>query len=334
MDKIFTAILVSFTICVILAGPILKALKKWKARQTILHYVEAHQKKTGTPTMGGIIFILGISITSLLLFGYNSSLAGITIAAMIAYAILGFLDDFIKIKFKQNEGLKPYQKVIGQVGIAAIIGFFAYNSSYVGSSIVIPFLNTELDLLWVAIPFIVFIFLAVTNSVNLTDGLDGLAGGVSLIYFVGFTFILYFFMTDQINLGIGQALIEEYSNLLIVCGASIGSLLAYLIFNSHPASVFMGDTGSLALGGLVACIGILTRLSLFIPIMGLAFVASSISVTLQVLYYKKTKKRIFKMAPLHHHFEKIGMNETKIVAIYMIITAILVVATVLITIIV
>lgn len=329
MEKIFTAILISFVISVILASPVLKIIKKFKARQTILHYVEGHKSKAGTPTMGGIIFILGIIITSLIMFGYNSSLAIVVLVVTLGYAILGFLDDFIKIKYKQNEGLKPYQKIIGQVSIATIVSFFAFNSPYIGSSLIIPFLNTELNLFWIYVPFIIFVFLAVTNSVNLTDGLDGLAGGVSLIYFIGFTFIFYLFINEQINLGIGQALIGEYNNLLIICGAAIGSLLAYLIFNSYPASVFMGDTGSIALGGLVASIAVVTKLALLVPILGFAFVASSISVTLQVLYYKKTKKRIFKMAPLHHHFEKSGMNETKIVAIYIIITAIIAVISIL-----
>lgn len=324
MEQIFTAILVAFVIGVIIAKPILTMLKRFKAKQTILHYVEAHQKKAGTPTMGGILFIVAIFIASILLFGYNHTLALLTICVMVGYGVLGFLDDFIKIKYKQNEGLKPYQKIIGQLALATIIAVFGYYSPYIGSSIVVPFFNLELELGVFYIPFIIFVFIAVTNSVNLTDGLDGLAGGVSLVYFIGFSFILWLFMVSQIDLGIGQALIQEYENLLIVCGASLGALLAYLIYNSHPASVFMGDTGSLSLGGLIATMGVVTRLSLFIPILGLLFVMSAISVTMQVLYYKKTKKRIFKMAPLHHHFEKSGMNETKIVAIYMIITAVLV----------
>jgi len=330
MEKIFSAILISFIIAVLIAKPILTLLKRLKIKQTIYHYVEAHKGKAGTPTMGGILFIVAIFLASIFLFDYNYSLALICITVMLGYAILGFLDDFIKIKFKQNEGLKPYQKIIGQLAIATIIAFFAFNSPYIGSSILVPFFNTELDLGYLFIPFVIFVFLAVTNGVNLTDGLDGLAGGVSLIYFIGFAFILSFFMTRQIDLGVGQALIGEYGNLLTVCGATIGSLLAYLIFNSHPASVFMGDTGSLALGGLITSVSIVTKLSLFVPILGFLFAMSALSVLLQVLYYKRTKKRIFKMAPLHHHFEKSGMNETKIVAIYMIITTMIVTITVLI----
>ena len=329
MERIFTAILISFAVCLLFAGPVLKAIKKFKAKQTILHYVKEHEKKAGTPTMGGILFLLGIFVSSLLLFTKNHSLALIVLVVMLGYGILGFLDDVIKIKFKQNEGLKPYQKIIGQVSLATIVSLFCYNSSYVGSGLVVPFVGAELNLGVFYIPFIIFVFLAITNAVNLTDGLDGLAGGVSLLYFVGFTFVLYLFLQDQINLGMGQAFIEEYQNLFIVCGASIGSILLYLIFNSHPASVFMGDTGSLALGGLIASMGVLSKMVLFMPILGLMFVLSAVSVSMQVLYYKKTKKRIFKMAPLHHHFEKSGMNETKIVAIYMIITAVLVVLTVL-----
>ena len=329
MERIFSAILISFIISVVFAKPILFLLKKFKAKQTILHYVEAHKGKAGTPTMGGFLFILGIFVTTLFLTGKNNSLSLICLGVMLGYAVLGFLDDFIKIKYQQNEGLKPYQKIIGQVALATIIALFCYNSFYIGDSIVVPFINTELKLnIWV-IPFIIFVFLAVTNSVNLTDGLDGLAGGVSLLYFVGFTFILSFYIIEQLNLGVGQALIEEYENLQVLCGAGIGSLISYLIFNSHPASVFMGDTGSLALGGIICSMAVVTKLELFIPLLGLLFVVSALSVVMQVLYYKKTKKRIFKMAPLHHHFEKSGMNETKIVAIYMIVTAMLVTITVL-----
>jgi phospho-N-acetylmuramoyl-pentapeptide-transferase len=332
MENIFTAILISFTLCVVLAPIILKIIKKFEANQTILHYIKSHKKKEGTPTMGGIIFILAIVLTSLILFNYDSSLATIVLAVTFGYGVLGFLDDFIKIKYKQNEGLKPYQKIIGQVSIATIISIFAYNSIFVGSSLIIPFTTAEINLSWFYIPFMIFVFLAVTNSVNLTDGLDGLASGVSLVYFVGFSFIFYLFIASQADINMSLILQSEYSNLLIVCGASIGALLAYLIFNSHPASVFMGDTGSMALGGLIASIAVVSKLALLIPILGVVFVASSISVSMQVLYYKKTKKRIFKMAPLHHHFEKSGMNETKIVAIYIIVTAVIAIISILATI--
>jgi phospho-N-acetylmuramoyl-pentapeptide-transferase len=329
MIQIFTAIFISFLVSVLLAKPILMALKRFKLKQTILHYVEAHQGKAVTPTMGGILFLVAIFVVSLVLFDAQHSLALVCIATMLAFGILGFMDDFIKVKLKQNEGLKPYQKLIGQVAVATVVALFCYNFPHIGSSIAIPFSNNELNLGIVFIPFVIFVFLAVTNAVNLTDGLDGLAGGVSLVYFVGFSFVLSFFITRQVNLGIGQALIGEYNNLLTVCGASIGALLAYLIFNSHPAVVFMGDTGSLGLGGLIASVAVTSKLSLFVPILGILFVLSAVSVLMQVFYYKRTKKRIFKMAPLHHHFEKSGMNETKIVAIYMIITAIVLVAVIL-----
>lgn len=329
MDKIFASILISFSICIAITPVVLKFIKSLKAGQPILHYVESHKSKTGTPTMGGIIFIIGITLASFIMFGINNSLATVVLVVMLCFGILGFLDDYIKVKYKQNEGLKPYQKLVGQLAIATIIAFYAYNSAYIGSSVILPFLNTELEIGVWFIPFIVFVFLATTNSVNLTDGLDGLAGGVGLVYLLGFVFVAYLFLQNQIDLGIGQALIDEQFNLMVVCGAGIGSLLAYLIFNSFPASVFMGDTGSLALGGLIASLAIFSRLTLFILVLGLIFVVTTISVAIQVLYYKKTKKRIFLMAPLHHHFEKKGMNETKIVAIYIIITAIIAVITIL-----
>lgn len=329
MNKIMLAVLISFFISFLITPLIIKIIKKLNASQTVLHYVESHKEKSGTPTMAGIIFILSIAITSFLLFGYNNELATVCVVTMLAYGVLGFLDDFIKIKFKQNEGLSPTQKLVGQLAISLILAFYVYNNAFIGTELVVPFFNTTINLGIFIIPFIAFVFLATTNAVNLTDGLDGLAGGVSFSYILSFAFILYLLLGQQLNAGAGQALIDEYSNLLILCGASLGALLCYLMFNSYPASFFMGDTGSLSLGGLIASLAVVTKLSLFVLILGIMFVLSAVSVIIQVAYYKKTKKRVFKMAPLHHHFEALGMNETKIVAIYIIITLIVGVVTIL-----
>ena len=332
MDSIFLSILISFVISTIIAPLIIYVIKILKANQNILHYVKSHKQKQGTPTMGGFIFILGILLSSLILFGYNSSLGYLTLSVTLGYSVIGFLDDYTKIIKKENEGLLPYQKIIAQVLIAIIIAVFAYNSPLIGSEILVPFTNNTIDLGIFYIPFIIFLFLAVTNSVNLTDGLDGLAGGVSLVYLISFTILTYLLVNNLIFDGVGIGYIEEYQNILIVCGSTIGALLAYLIFNSHPANIFMGDTGSLALGGLISILAIFTRQVLLIPILGLFFVFSAVSVIIQVLYYKKTKKRIFKMAPLHHHFEKKGVNETKIVSIYIIASAMLGVLSIVLTI--
>ena len=245
---------------------------------------------------------------------------------MFAFGLIGFLDDFLKIKHKKNLGLRPYQKIIGQALISIIIAVFVYLSPLIPNEIRLPFSQKWINLSWGIIPFVVFVFLATTNAVNLTDGLDGLAGGVSCVYLMGFFTILQLSIFKTTN----QAFALELENLSLLCAISIGSLFAYLCFNSFPAKIFMGDTGSLALGALITCLAIFSGLELFIVFIGVMFVASTVSVILQVVYFKLTKgKRIFLMAPLHHHFEKKGVNETKIVTIYFIITAVVCVLTVL-----
>ena len=323
------AFLASFALALLFAPLVIKLAKKFKASQTILHYVEAHKSKEGTPTMGGFIFILPTALVSLFFFKTNFSLALVLLASMLGFGVLGFLDDFIKIKFRQNEGLKPYQKIIGQLGIATIISFFVYTSGSIGTNLVLPFSMTELDLGWLIIPFVIFVFIAVSNSVNLIDGLDGLAGSTSLFYILGFGTIVYLFYTTRT--GLDPTVLAEQTNMLIVASALVGALTAFLIFNSNPASIFMGDTGSLALGGFIASLSIFSRLELLMPIIGLVFVVTVVSDILQVLHYKRTKKRIFLMAPLHHHFEKKGVHENKIVVVYIVVTIILSLAVLLIT---
>ena len=272
--------------------------------------------------MGGIIFIVGIILSSLIFVSGQAQLSYITLAVLFAFGVVGFLDDFLKIKHKHNLGLKAYQKIIFQVLISVIVSVYAYFNGLIGSSIYVPFTNIEFNLGLFYIPFTVLVFLAITNSVNLTDGLDGLAGGVSLSYISFFSLILFTIVISLENLGASNILILEYNNIFLIMGASVGSLLAYLLFNSFPARIFMGDTGSLALGGLIACLNIFTKQTLLIPILGVMFVVSSVSVILQVIKFKLTKKRLFLMAPFHHHLEKKGMYETKIVVIYIVITII------------
>ena len=329
MEKIFLTILIAFSVGIFLSPIIISFAKKLKANQTIYEYVDMHKAKSGTPTLGGVIFILAITISLLFVLDENSKLSLITIVVMLAYGIIGFLDDFIKIKCARNLGLRPYQKIIGQLAIAIIIGVFVYKSNLVGTKIFIPFTTNLIDIGWWIIPLTILVFIATTNSVNLTDGLDGLAGGTSLAFITSFLFVFYILLQKQ-NLP-SNVLLFEQKNLFLVCGAGIGSLLAYLIFNCYPAKIFMGDTGSLALGGLISCLCVFSKQTLLLPILGACFVASSVSVIMQVCYYKLTKKRIFLMAPLHHHFEKKGMNETRIAVIYIIITFIIGVGSVLTT---
>ncbi|MBR4407049.1 MAG: phospho-N-acetylmuramoyl-pentapeptide-transferase [Clostridia bacterium] len=302
-----------FVVAFLISPLILYASKKLKAGQNILHYVDAHKSKQGTPTMCGLIFIFGTFAGSIFAFNQSYTLALMTVVVMLAFGVLGFLDDFIKIKSGENEGLKPYQKIIGQLGISLIISFFVYN--FVGTSIYIPFSHTTVDIGFFIIPLVIITFIAFVNSVNLIDGLDGLCGGVSFAYLLSFVAI----MTLGLPALTGNWLVEN-QNLVYISACMLGAILAFLIYNGFPAKVFMGDTGSLALGGFLSAIAVFSGLELYILILGIPYVITSLSDIIQVFYYKRTKKRIFLMAPLHHHFEKKGFHENKVVIVYIIIT--------------
>lgn len=304
MLKYYMAFLLALILGILLAFPILKLCKKFHLSQIILHYVDKHAGKSGTPTMGGLIFIFAIIIASAFFLRGQVMGALLALVTMVGYGLLGFLDDFIKVKFHKNEGLKPYQKIIGQVGISLVIAVYVYLN--IGGKL--EFFGLNIDIGAFIIPFIVFFFVAVTNSVNLIDGLDGLAGGVNSVYFLFFGLILVL---------LGQT---EYA---LISFASVGALLAFLIVNCFPAKIFMGDTGSLALGGLMASVAALSSTELLMPIIGLMFVVTAVSDIVQVLHYKRTHKRVFLMAPLHHHFEKKGVHENRIVLVYILITMVL-----------
>ncbi len=288
----------------LIAPLVLFLCKKLKASQSILHYVDKHQSKEGTPTMGGLIFILTGIFASCFISNYNSFLSWFCLAVTFCYGLLGFLDDFIKIHNHHNEGLTPLQKIIGQVSIAIVVSIFIYLSGWT----TLKFFAWEIDIGWGIIPFIVFVMVATVNSVNLTDGLDGLAGGVSFVYILIFGIILACFGSI------------EFQNIAMLCFGLCGGLIGFLLFNAFPAKIFMGDTGSLALGGFISIIAVISGLELILPIMGIMFVLSAMSDIIQVLHYKRTKKRIFLMAPLHHHFEQKGVHENRIVVVYIVIT--------------
>lgn len=302
MLEFFLVFLVGLSLALILGVPILKLCKKFHLSQTILHYVDKHAGKSGTPTMGGWIFVLATLFACGIFLRGEVYMPVLVLLTMLGYGLLGFMDDFIKIKYHKNEGLKPYQKIIGQVSIATIIAIFAYFK--VGSDL--NFFGLQLDLGLFIIPFIIIFYVAVTNAVNLTDGLDGLATGVSG------TYLLFF--------GIITALLAGGYNYSIIAFALLGALVGFFLFNCFPAKIFMGDTGSLALGGAIASLAVFTKLELILPIIGILYVLTALSDIIQVGYYKKTHKRVFKMAPLHHHFEKSGVHENRIVAVYIVIT--------------
>ena len=271
------AFILSFLLAVLLGTLVIKVAKRIKASQTILHYVKEHEAKQGTPTMGGFIFIIPTFVCGLIFAKTDFMLSVITLFVMLSYGILGFLDDFIKIKFRQNEGLKPYQKIIGQVGIATIVAIFCYKNALVGSSIIIPFVNVEVNLGIFIILFIILVYTAFVNSVNLIDGLDGLCSGTSIGFLLPVVSIFMIIANSQIG-----ALSTETINLATIALCLIGSLIGFLCFNVFPAKIFMGDTGSLAIGGFLASIMTFTRLELLILIIGLMYVITAISDILQV----------------------------------------------------
>lgn len=310
----------AFAVTAILMPIVIALSKKLKMRQVILHYVDNHASKSGTPTMGGTAFIIGASIVSIAFFGVQSHLGLVSVAIFVSYGIIGFLDDFIKIYFKRNQGLNVYQKLVSQLGLAILVAVFVYNRTDIGGEIWMPGLNKTINVgMWI-VPFVVIMFVAMTNAVNLVDGLDGLASSVSTAYVLCFVTAIVLLIAFGDNLG--QVLVGEYTSLLVFGVALLGGLVAFSCFNGYPAKVFMGDTGSLALGGALASLATFSKLYIFVPIIGIMFVLTSMSVLLQVGYYKLTKKRIFLMAPLHHHFERKGIHENRIVISYTVVTMI------------
>ena len=307
MKVVIYSVLVSFLIS-ILGGPlIIPLLHKLKFGQNIrTEGPESHQKKAGTPTMGGIIFILTAVIAMFLIVRKPSDESSVALYAFVLFGIIGFLDDFLKIKRKKNEGLTAKQKMVLLIVVSGIFAFYANEN--LGTEIMIPFMNKTLNLGVLFIPFVIFFYAATTNAVNLTDGLDGLASSVTLLVMTCFALISF--------------AMGNYT-LSIFCGIVAGALLGFLRYNTYPARVFMGDTGSLALGGAVATVALLLKLELFIVIIGGIYVAEAISVIIQVTSFKLFKKRVFKMSPIHHHFELSGWHEAKIVAVFSIITVIL-----------
>lgn len=314
------AFLTAFAFCLLLTGMLLPLLKKLKAGQEILEYVTEHSGKQGTPTMGGIAFILTVALLSSVFCSWSNRATAVAVAVFVAYGVVGFLDDFIKIRYKRNMGLHAYQKILVQLAIALLVAFFVRGEVSVGDKLRIPFTEKTIAIgLWI-VPLTVFIYLACTNSVNLTDGIDGLATSTTICFLAGMIALL----NRELRLleSVGDTYgYRQTRDIITLCYLCCGALVAFLLFNANDAKLFMGDTGSLALGAMVACVAIFTRMSLFIPIVGLMFVASSVSVIMQVVYFKLTKgKRIFLMAPFHHHLQKKKWSETRICVLYSSIT--------------
>ena len=305
LTKAIFAIMIGFLISVTLGLIMIPFLKKIKVGQKISIFVgESHRKKEGTPTMGGLIFIIPTIVATIGLIltdkiSYTSNL-GIVLLVFLGYACIGFLDDFLSIRKGNNEGLTTYQKLLMQVLIA--IGFFyIYMRSGGQTSLVIGTLHIDIEMGWLYGLFILFVLVGASNAVNLTDGLDGLAGGLSAIAFIAFSLI---------SLVVGFEDIGIFSLILV------GSLMGFLIYNTHPAKIFMGDTGSLALGAVMGAIAILTHREITLLVVASIFVIETLSVIIQTFWVQVFHKRLFLMTPLHHHFEKLGWEETDIVKLF------------------
>lgn len=299
-----TTIAVAFFVSAIVGVFIIPLLRRLKFGQSIREEgPEAHKKKAGTPTMGGLIFLLSIVISTLTLSYINDTLTTHTIVLLIVlvgFGFIGFLDDFIIIVAKRNLGLTSLQKLIGQI-IIAIIAFFLLKLGPFETTVAIPFTDFGIDLGVFYVAFLVFWLVGFSNAVNLTDGLDGLVAGTSTIAFA--TFGVF-------------ALIYEQNDIALFAFVVAGSMLGFLLFNVKPAKVFMGDTGSLALGGALAMLSVLIKQELLLLVIGIVFVVETLSVIIQVISFKLTGKRVFKMSPIHHHFELSGWSEWKVVIVF------------------
>ena len=313
VNETILAVIIAFAISAALCPVVIPFLHKLKFGQQVREDgPQAHLKKKGTPTMGGIVFVLSVIITSLFYMKDYPKIIPILFMT-VGFGMVGFLDDYIKIVKKNSDGLSPKQKLLCQFVITGIFAYYLLTSNVVGTGMLIPFTGGVehgffLELGWFFVPALFFIVLGTDNGVNFTDGLDGLCTSVTILVATFFTVVA----------------IGENAGISPITGAVVGSLLGFLLFNVYPAKVFMGDTGSLALGGFVASSAFMMQMPLFIAIVGMIYLVEVLSVIIQVIYFKKTGgKRIFKMAPIHHHFELCGWSETRVVAVFSIVTAIL-----------
>ena len=316
LTKSLFALMIGFIISTIFGIILIPILKKIKAGQRINVYVEAHKSKAGTPTMGGIIFIVSCLITVILLLLTNKMQYSvnlfIVLFVMVSYALIGFLDDYVSLKNNTNKGLTQLQKLFLQF-IVALVFYILFSHFGEGDSVLrVTFFNLEWNLSWFYGLFILFLLVGTSNAVNLTDGLDGLSGGLSAIAFLAYGLISW-----------GSTWISGYQDIGIFCFILVGSIMGFLVFNSHPAKVFMGDTGSLSLGATLATVAILTSHEFSLAIVGGVFLLETLSVIVQIFSVIVFKKRLFLMSPIHHHFERLGWKEGDIVKLFWIVGFIL-----------
>ncbi|MDD6272046.1 MAG: phospho-N-acetylmuramoyl-pentapeptide-transferase [bacterium] len=312
LAKSILGLMLGFFVSVVFGYFLIPILRKLKCGQSISIFTAfRHSSKAGTPTIGGLIFIIPTLFTMLLLYLRGSleithSLL-IIIFVFISYALLGFVDDLLKVLYKNNDGLSIPQKLLVQV-LISLVFFYIYMQGGGDANVTISSLNISVDLKWLYGLFILFLLVGSSNAVNLTDGLDGLAGGLSLIAFLSFGIITW-----------GTTWVEGYQEIAIFCFILVGSIMGFLVYNTHPAKVFMGDTGSLCLGATLAAIAILTKHELSLAVIGGVFVIEALSSIIQLISIIKFKKKVFLMAPIHHHFEKLGYEENDIVKAFLIV---------------
>lgn len=315
LTKVVLAVMLGFITSALLGLIIVPLLKNFKIGQKISTYMSfSHRGKEGTPTMGGLIFIIAtILVMAFLLLTNKVELTNelkIVMFVFISYAIIGFLDDFLSIKRGKNEGLTVTQKLLLQLFVALVF-FYLYIKNGGQTSLVVTTLGIHIEMKWLYGLFILFILVGSSNAVNLTDGLDGLAAGLSGIAFIAFSLI---------------SLMVGYTDMGIFTLVLTGTLLGFLIYNGHPAKVFMGDTGSLSLGAVMGTVAIITHREITLFIVAFVFVFETLSVIIQVFWYKTFKKRLFLMTPIHHHFEKLGWPEVEIVRAFWVVGFILAMA--------
>lgn len=306
---ILMSVIISFAISVLLGPVIIPFLRRLKVGQTVRDEgPQSHLKKNGTPTMGGILILLSVVVTSLFFVKDYPKIIPILFLTL-GFGMVGFLDDYIKVVLKRSMGLRAWQKMALQIVVTGVFVFYLLKYTDVSLAMKVPFMDgVYMDFGWLNIPILFLVVIGTVNGTNFTDGLDGLASSVTVL-------VATFFTVVAIGTGSG---IEP-----VTC-AVVGALLGFLLFNVHPASVFMGDTGSLALGGFVAASAYMMQMPLYIVIVGFIYLVEVLSVMLQVSYFKMTGgKRIFKMAPIHHHFELCGWSETRVVTVFSIVTALL-----------
>jgi len=301
------AFIITFVITLFLGPMLIPVLTRFKFGQTVRDDGPAtHLKKMGTPTIGGLIFLIPVLIVSAFYAGAYPKLIPIALVTF-GFGLIGFIDDFIKIKKRRQDGLYPKQKTVGLLLVAAIFTVYVAYFTDLGVDVSIPFVGT-INEVWFFIPFTMFYLYCTTNSVNITDGLDGLCSGITLIVMVFFTIL------SMMN--------PEWKHTMVFSAILAGGCLGFLTFNIHPAKVFMGDTGSLALGGAVGAMAIMMKIPFLIFLFGIIYVVEMLSVGIQVISFKTTGKRVFKMAPIHHHFELKGWKETKVVYVFWTVTAV------------